>query len=85
LPLPRSLSRALALSLFAISVIFDAWIGNKPGSAVGAPNLVHGFSPQETISDKVRSKSDTSIVEKYERGSKRGRAIWKKKDFACAK
>jgi hypothetical protein len=30
-------------------------------------------------------KPDKPIVEKFERGSKRSRAIWKKKDFACAK
>jgi hypothetical protein len=85
LPLPGGFSGALALNAAAVALVFYARVWNKPRAAVGAPNLVHGFSPQETISDRGCSKPDTSIVEKYARGSKRGRAIWKKKDFACAK
>jgi hypothetical protein len=85
LPLPGGLSGALAFDLAAIALVLYTRVWNKPTTAVGAPSLVHGFSPQETISDRDCSEPDTSIVEKYERGSKRGRAIWKKKGFACAK
>jgi hypothetical protein len=49
-----SLSGALAFDLCAIALVLDAWIGNKPRTTVGAPNLLHGCSPQETISDNAK-------------------------------
>jgi hypothetical protein len=50
-PLPGSLPGALAFSPATIALILDMWVWNKPRAAVSAPNLFHGFSPQETISD----------------------------------
>jgi hypothetical protein len=49
LPLPGGLSGALALNAAAVALVFYALVWNKPTATVGAPNLVHGFSPQETI------------------------------------
>jgi hypothetical protein len=88
LPLPGGLSCALAFNLCAIVLVLDAWIGKKPTTTVGAPNLLHGFSPQETISDNAKqaNQSQEALLEKHKYGRIRGsRATWKQKDFACAK
>jgi hypothetical protein len=55
LPLPGGLPCVLALSAGAEALVFYAGVWNKPTAAVGAPNLVHGFSPQETILDSLKA------------------------------
>jgi hypothetical protein len=44
---------------------------------VGAPNLVHGFSPQETISDraKQRHQSEKGLLKTPKRNQKKKRDL----------
>jgi hypothetical protein len=49
LPLPRIFSGSLAFFLVAIALVLDAMVGYKQATAMSTTDLVHDFSPRETI------------------------------------
>jgi hypothetical protein len=51
LPLPGTFPGTLALFLAAITLVLAAMVGNKQAATMGTTDLVHDFSPRETIKD----------------------------------
>jgi hypothetical protein len=76
-PLPGGLPGALALNAAAVALVFYARVWNKPTTAVGAPNLAHGFSPQETILDGL--KAGYGYCGKIWKGKKTRQRNWEEK------